>query len=65
MPTDPMNPTFTDGMELAAWTQKIMLRDQLITETRIRALLQPKPRWLPERLWRKVIARVIALEYRR
>lgn len=33
-----------------------------IIEQRIRILLQPKPRWLPEAAWRAVLRRVLVLE---
>jgi hypothetical protein len=48
----------------AEWTQRILLNDAVILERHIRALLQPRPRWLPECAWRRLVARVVVLEER-
>lgn len=33
-----------------------------LIEERIKLVLQDKPRWLPQRLWRAILKRVIAIE---
>lgn len=33
-----------------------------IIENRIRLLLKPRPRWMPERVWHRVLRRVILIE---
>ena len=47
---------------LDEWTLAVTARDALVTEKRIRLLLQPKPRWLPEFAWRRLVARFILIE---
>lgn len=37
------------------------VRHDLIEE-RIRILLRPKPRWLPQRLWKLLVARLLVIE---
>jgi len=32
------------------------------TERKLHLLVRPKPRWLPRRLWRAVVRRVVVLE---
>lgn len=36
-----------------------------IIEERIKLVVRPKPRWLPERLWRKALARMLVIEEHR
>lgn len=49
---------------IAEWTERIVVNEMTLRETQIRALLQPKPRWLPRAVWRRIIARLIILEER-
>ncbi len=34
-----------------------------VIEERLRVIVQPKPRWLPNFLWRRILARVLYLEH--
>lgn len=47
------------------WTESITAAGFKMREDQICLALQPRPRWLPERLWRKVIARLLVVEERR
>lgn len=51
----------TDDL-LKEWTHRLVVGDMIARETELRALVQPKPRWLPERLWRRVLARLLVIE---
>lgn len=50
---------------LDSWTQQVILNDAVITERRMELHIQPRPSWLPEKIWRRVLARLLVLnEYR-
>ncbi len=34
-----------------------------IIEERLRVIVQPKPRWLPNFIWRRLLARLLYLEH--
>ena len=34
-----------------------------IIEERLRVIVQPKPRWLPHAIWRRILARLLYLEH--
>ena len=44
------------------WAERDMRGTALERERQIRLALQPKPRWLPERVYRRVLARLLVLE---
>ncbi len=46
------------------WVQRVTFNEHVITETRFRALIQPKPRWLPEKVWWRLVKRVVRVERR-
>ena len=47
------------------WTESVTTAGTKMREAQIRLVLQPRPRWLPERVWRRVIARLLVIEERR
>lgn len=34
-----------------------------VLEERLRMIVRPKPRWLPEFIWRRVLARLLYIEH--
>ena len=44
------------------WVETEMRDTALQREREFRALLQPKPTWMPEWLWRRAAARLVVLE---
>lgn len=49
---------------LSEWTEEVVLAGYKLREQHLRALIQPKPRWLPERIWRRVLRRLLVIEER-
>ena len=47
------------------WTESVTIAGTKMREAQVRLALQPRPRWLPERVWRRVIARLLVIEERR
>jgi hypothetical protein len=48
--------------ELDRWIQRAVYEQYAITERQLRALLRPRPRWLPRRIWNRLIRALIVLE---
>ena len=46
------------------WVRNGVQLEATRLENELRLKIQPRPRWLPERLWHKVLARVLYLEER-
>jgi predicted glycosyl hydrolase (DUF1957 family) len=46
------------------WIETSYVAGVKMREDQIRLALQPRPRWLPEWAWRKVIARLLVIEER-
>jgi hypothetical protein len=44
------------------YTLTVAVGKAKVQETRIRVLLQPKPKWLPAFAWRSLIARLLYIE---
>jgi hypothetical protein len=44
------------------WVEASYIADVKLREDQIRLALQPRPRWLPEWAWRRVIARLLIIE---
>jgi len=47
---------------LDEWMFSAMYEQAVVTEKRIRLLLQPRPKWLPEFIWRRIVARLLYIE---
>jgi len=47
---------------LADLALTISLERERIIEERLRAIIQPKPRWMPTFVWRRILARLLYLE---
>lgn len=43
------------------WITERFLREMALREMRMHALIKPKPRWLPQFVWRRVLARTLNL----
>ncbi len=41
---------------------KVSVGKAEIIEERLRVIIQPKPRWLPDSIWRRVLGRLLYLE---
>jgi len=48
--------------ELDAFTYTIMAGKKKLIEEHFRIVIQPKPKWLPEWLWSRVLKRLLVLE---
>ena len=48
---------------LAEWTQQVVMNGLIVTEEHLRVLVQPRPRWLPERVWRRILTRLLVVEH--
>jgi predicted glycosyl hydrolase (DUF1957 family) len=46
------------------WAEASYIAGVKMREEQIRLALQPRPRWLPEWAWRRVIARLLVIEER-
>lgn len=46
------------------WTEAVTWQTAVLRENQIKLALQPKPRWLPEKVWHRVIARLLVIEER-
>lgn len=46
------------------WTESITYRAHLLRETELRLIIRDRPRWLPERLWRWAIGKLLVLKER-
>lgn len=44
------------------WVETITYDSAMFRERQIRLALHPRPRWLPNRLWLRVIARLLVIE---
>ena len=57
----------TEQMDwLDAWTREQAEKRHARIEDRLGALIQPKPKWLPQSAWERVLKRVLVLvEFRR
>ena len=49
---------------IKTWVEAEARGTAMHREREIRALLQPKPTWFPKWLWRRAVARLLALEER-
>ncbi len=47
---------------LDEYTRRITFQGALIDEAHVSLLLQPKPRWLPTRIWKLIVARLLVIE---
>jgi hypothetical protein len=47
---------------LDEYVERLLVNQAVIRETRLRVLLAPKPWWLPEFVWRRVVARLLVIE---
>ena len=45
------------------FTVAVSMESARIIEERVRVIVQPKPRWLPEFVWRRILARLLYLEH--
>jgi hypothetical protein len=41
----------------------VTMNKNRVIEERLRVIVQPRPRWLPEFIWRRVLARLLYLEH--
>lgn len=46
------------------WVEKTMFHQAQERERQIRLVVQPKPKWLPERTWQSLLARLLVIEER-
>jgi hypothetical protein len=53
-------PTRPDVLREALMT--LGTREMMFREELIRVCIQPKPRWLPERIWRALLKRMLVIE---
>lgn len=60
-----MSTTPVPETPIASWRQGILIEDAMVLERQLSLLIQPKPRFLPERLWNRIVRRVVVLEERR
>lgn len=49
---------------ISSWIERLVANGHAISEKQISMRLQPKPVWLPQWTWNKIIARVVVLEER-
>ena len=42
---------------------KVSVGKAEIIEERLRVIIQPKPRWLPDAIWQRLLARLLYLEH--
>lgn len=52
----------SDRIVLDEYVRSVTLNDALVLEQRIRLLLRPRPRWVPARLWRALVRRIVVVE---
>lgn len=52
------------GDVIARWVETSAIERAAKREREIRVLLQPKPRWLPQRMWVRIIGRLLVIEDR-
>ena len=43
---------------------KVQIDRARVIEERLRLVVQPKPRWLPQRIWERVLSRLLVIEHR-
>lgn len=58
MTIDTDAPNVLDEMTFVVTAEKAR-----VMEERVRIILQPKPRWLPTFIWRRILARLLYLEH--
>lgn len=46
---------------LAEWTEILQVNAMRVREQRLQALLQPKPGWMPKRVWYWLISQLIVI----
>ena len=51
-------------MKVGEWIERVVYEQAAIREAHLRALLRPKPRWLPTRLWHWLLRRILYIEER-
>jgi hypothetical protein len=49
----------SDGEVLREWTEKITLNEAVIREQQLELVIRPKPRWLPRRVWKWAIGKLL------
>lgn len=45
-------------------TMRVTTERATLIEERLRVIVRPKPRWLPDFIWRRLLARLLYLEHR-
>ncbi len=47
---------------LDGYVKTLVLNDAIVQEQRIRLVLQPKPRFMPQWVWKRLIARLLVIQ---
>lgn len=45
------------------YIRRLMIEEHRILEERIKLVVRPRPRWLPRRVWKAVIQRLLVVEH--
>ena len=51
------------GNEILELQKQILIQNALYQEQQIRLVMNDKPKWIPKKLWHKLIQLVIKMEY--
>lgn len=57
-------PRVTSSAILDEFAHQVLVNEGRLVESRFRILLRPKPRWMPRRVWRALVRRLVYLERR-
>lgn len=47
---------------LREWTEQVMYQEAVMREAQLRLVIRDRPRWLPDRVWRWAIGKLLVLE---
>ena len=50
--------------KVAEWIEQVVYEQAVIREAHLRAIIRPKPRWLPTRVWHWLLRRILYIEDR-